>query len=75
MTQMKERFYISVILPLKLEWIPCYWTSENVEVGNRVRVAFAGKEYVGVVGKVGVTPDIAPEKVREVISIERKGIE
>ena len=70
MTQMKERFYISVILPLKLEWIPCYWTSENVEVGCRVKVAFAGKEYVGVVEKTGITPDIDPKKVREVVSVE-----
>ena len=68
---MKDRFYISVILPLKLEWIPCYRTGENVEVGSRVRVAFAGKEYVGVVERTDVVPDIAAEKVKEVISIEK----
>ena len=69
---MKDRCYISVILPLKIEWVPCYWTSESVEVGSRVRVAFAGKEYVGVVERPDITPDIAPEKIREVISVERE---
>ena len=69
---MKDRRYISVILPLKIEWVPCYWTSERVEVGSRVRVAFAGKEYVGVVDRTDITPDIDPEKIREVISVERE---
>ena len=69
---MKDKCYISVILPLKIEWVPCYWTSERVEVGSRVRVAFAGKEYVGVVDRTDITPDIDPEKIREVISVERE---
>ena len=69
---MENKLYISVILPLKLEWLPCYWTSEDVEIGCRVRVAFAGKEYVGVIEKTGITPDIAPAKVREVVSVERE---
>lgn len=62
--------YISVILPLKLEWEPCYRTTEDVRPGSRVRVKFAGKTYSAVVSKTDVTPDIAPEKVRDIESVE-----
>lgn len=86
---MDGRRYISVILPLKLEWEPCYYimsanldTSGNnetsdtphytvAEVGHRVRVKFAGKEYVGVISGVDITPDIEPKKIQPVLSIER----
>ncbi len=50
---MSEKSYISVILPLKLEWEPCYALNSesenkgyeaqeeiNVELGTRVRVRF-----------------------------------
>ena len=87
---MGERKYISVILPLKLEWEPCYSIEakaevedrsevENrskvedrskVEVGDRVRVKFAQKEYIGVVSKVDVTPDIDPKKIQPIIQVE-----
>ena len=73
---MTGRFFIQVILPLRLEWEPFYYQEielsesagdasglfpvtstgsvterdkEQVRVGDRVRVNFAGKEYVGVV--------------------------
>ncbi len=48
---MTGRVFIQVILPLRLEWEPFYCTDEAtlVKVGDRVRVNFAGKEYVGVV--------------------------
>ena len=64
--------YISVILPLKLEWEPCYYidSSDVIEVGKRVRVKFAGKEYVGVVSGVDITPDIAASKIQSIISVE-----
>ena len=87
---MSLKRYISVILPLKLEWEPCYWVSseretpdqvgvetgteiENVpeaEVGQRVRVKFAGKEYVGVISGVDVVPEINLEKVLPVLEVE-----
>ena len=52
---MSDRIYISVILPLKLEWEPLYYTtSKNIKKGNRVRVSFAGKEYSGVVSGIDV---------------------
>ena len=46
--------YIQVILPLRLEWEPCYRLPEGTEVrvGDRVRVLFARKEYVGAVSAV-----------------------
>ena len=66
----KEKF-ISVILPLKLEWEPFYRTSEVLNVGERVRVAFAGKEYVAVVSGIDATPDINSSKVKPIISVER----
>ena len=74
---MCEMKYISVILPLKLEWEPCYCIStqseigEQIETGQRVRVRFAGKEYVGVVSGVNITPAIEPKKIQHVLEVER----
>ncbi len=63
-----------MILPLKLEWEPCYCTGDEqeggVEVGQRVRVKFAGKEYVGVVSDVDIVPDIDLNKVQPVLEVE-----
>ncbi len=67
---METKQYISVILPLKIEWEPCYLTQEDVEVGDRVRVNFAGREYVGAVSRTDVTPDIEPSKVRKIVKVE-----
>ena len=59
--------FISVILPLKLEWEPCYWVKEmnEVVVGDRIMVRFAGKGYVGIVSGVGVEPSVDPQRVME----------
>ena len=47
---MAASIFIHVLLPLKLKWEPVYSIqSPSVSVGDRVRVEFAGKEYVGVV--------------------------
>ncbi len=46
---MTGSIFIQVILPLRLEWEPFYLNEKSVRVGDRVRVNFAGKEYVGVV--------------------------
>jgi primosomal protein N' (replication factor Y) len=88
---MKKRLYISVILPLKLEWEPCYFVcsadklndkadkngcpeSKNdvacAQIGQRVRVIFSGKEYIGVVSGVGIIPETAPEKIKEICGFE-----
>lgn len=77
---MFETGFISVIVPLKLEWEPVYALggavkefctthgkeSMDVAVGDRVRLRFAGKEYVAVVSRVNVNPTTAPDKVKTV---------
>ena len=64
--------YIQVILPLKLEWEPFYRTdAADIVVGDRVKVRFAGKEYIGAVSAVGTKPDIDPKKIMHVIDIEK----
>lgn len=68
---MMEKIFISVILPLKLEWEPCYYSIEEVKTGDRVSVAFAGKTYTGVVSRTDIVPDIDREKIKPVISVER----
>lgn len=66
---MTERTYISVILPLKLDWEPCYSIPAglppgSVAVGDRVKVTFANKEYSGVVSSIGIKPETAPSKIK-----------
>ena len=50
---MPELRYIQVLLPLRLKWEPLYSYSlpegKDISAGTRVRVGFAGKEYVGTV--------------------------
>ncbi len=68
---MAERIYISVILPLRLEWNPCYWTAQSgIGVGQRVCVPLSGKEYIGVVSEVGIAPTMPPARIKEIIRIE-----
>lgn len=68
--------YISVILPLKLEWEPCYAVGsagvaqDKVAIGDRVKVRFARSEYVGVVSAVDVNPDIDPHRIQQILSVE-----
>ena len=67
---MTGRIFIQVILPLRLEWEPFYYMEgEAVCVGDRVRVNFAGKEYVGVISDadtgekaeaIGITNRVKP---------------
>ena len=67
--------YISVILPLRLEWEPFYaLPTDNdalaVEPGDRVKVRFANKLYSGVVSSVDVTPDTDASRIRAIEGIE-----
>lgn len=67
--------YISVILPLRLEWEPCYYLPEEIEkieVGERVKVRFANKEYCGVVSETAITPQTDLHKIRPVICVEKE---
>ena len=62
-----------MILPLKLEWEPFYRVDDAaISTGERVRVCFAGKEYIGVVSAVGTQPEIDPKKIMPVIALERE---
>lgn len=67
---MSQKRFISVILPLKLEWEPCYMIDTEVEVGQRVRVRFSGKEHVAVVSATDIVPDIDPSKIYPVLGVE-----
>ena len=81
---MATRTYISVILPLKLEWEPCYALPESqdpgkvrtveqepvVRVGDRVKVEFARKAYTGVVSAVGIEPETELHKIKEIVTVE-----
>ena len=75
---MDKMRYISVILPLKLEWEPCYavkaeiYSSMDPEVGDRVRVTFAHHQYIGVVSATDVLPEIDPAKIQEVLTVEKE---
>lgn len=64
--------YISVILPLRLEWEPCYRVSldTDVQIGDRVKVKFANRLYSGVVSATGIIPETSPEKIRTIEFVE-----
>ncbi len=64
---MLETGFISVIVPLRLEWEPVYaLREERVSVGSMVKVRFAGKEYLCVVSGVNASPTTALEKVKPI---------
>lgn len=69
---MGRKTFIQVILPLRLEWDPCYYLPEGMqaEVGSRVRVLFAHKEYIGAVSAVDVVPETAVERILSILSVE-----
>ena len=70
---MANSSYIQVILPLKLEWEPFYRVdNQEVAVGDRIRVVFAGKEYVGVASAVDAQPEIDTKKILPIIAVERE---
>ncbi|MCD8313455.1 MAG: DEAD/DEAH box helicase family protein, partial [Bacteroidales bacterium] len=67
---MAEKKYISVIVPLRLEWEPCYWTDEEVVVGQAVRVPIGARQYIGVVSAVGIAPTLSPARIRGIVGPE-----
>lgn len=64
--------YIQVILPLRLEWEPCYRLPEGIraDVGDRVRVRFARQEYVGAVSAVDVQPQTDESRILPIFALE-----
>lgn len=67
---MPQKRYIKLILPLRLEWEPCYWQTGDIRTGQRVIVRFAGRRTVGVVSAVDITPDIDESRIQPVLTIE-----
>ena len=68
---MNQAHFISVILPLKLEWEPVYSAGGDICIGDRVRVTFANKEYVGAVSATDVAIDIDPSRILPVTAVEK----
>ena len=73
---LKDRTYIRVILPLRLDWEPYYYVpaemaKEGLAAGMRVSVLFARKKYLGVVSAAGIEPDVEEGKINAVLSLER----
>ena len=69
---MDDCTYIKVILPLRLDWEPCYRTSEkDVRCGMRVTVPFAGRNYLAVVSGTELAPDVDPARIKDVRKVER----
>ena len=67
---MLDTGFISVIVPLKLEWEPVYAAQSGpVSVGDRVRVLFAGREYVAVVSGVNVSPTTSLDKIKPIVGV------
>ena len=63
-----------MILPLKLDWEASYFVPQEmgeIEVGDRVRVIFANKKYLGVVSARNITPDVDTSRVMSVLKVER----
>ena len=72
---MTHTAYITVILPLRLEWEPCYSlpdriASEGIAVGDRVKVRFANRMYSGVVSATGAEPQTQASKIKDIEEIE-----
>ena len=62
--------YIQVLLPLKLNWEPVYSSETESAIGDRVRVEFGGKEYVGIVTKADAEAEalrLGKDKVKPVL--------
>jgi primosomal protein N' (replication factor Y) (superfamily II helicase) len=71
---MSDKIYIQVILPLRLKWEPFYYLDGITPcLGDRVRVNFAGNEYVGVISVADAGEQAAAlgivEKVKPIIGM------
>lgn len=67
-----EKNYISVILPLKLDWNPYYEVPPGlrIESGDWVRVTFANRQYLGVADRTGIFPETCITNIRTIDSAE-----
>lgn len=67
---MSERRYIQVVVPVKLEWCPWYYSDTALERGTRVRVRLGRNVYIGFVLNEGGEPDIDPKRIQPLIGVE-----
>ncbi len=69
----EKKKYVSVILPLKLDWLPCYSVpaEEEIRSGDRVKVVFANKSYSGIIDGCDIRPDTAPDRIKDVTYVDR----
>ena len=69
---MGTKHYIQVILPLRLEWEPCYLLPEGMQagIGDRVRVRFARQEYIGAVSAIDVQPQTDENRILPILAVE-----
>mgnify|MGYP003308648019 CR=1 FL=1 len=59
--------YFEILLPLKLGWTPTYSSGENLTRGQRVRVSFAHREYIGVVLSEKDKVPLDPSRIQPVL--------
>ena len=68
---MAETRFIQVLLPLRLKWEPVYSCPfDGLSVGDRVKVEFGGKEYVGVVtddDAAKAASELSPGRIKPVL--------
>ena len=59
--------YVKVILPLMLDWLPTYSTTDALNRGDRVKVRFGARCYTGVVSETDCAPEIDPGRIQPVL--------
>lgn len=71
--EQNDRKYISVLLPLKLEWAPYYEVpaGETVSPGDWVRVIFANRPYTGIIMETDAALGTDISRIKTIISVER----
>lgn len=65
---MSSEFFVRVLVPLRLEWIPVYRSSIPLKTGQAVNVLLAGRRYTGIVWESCAVPDIETSRIRPIIS-------
>lgn len=60
------------MLPIHLSWEPYYRCHEELSIGERVRVSFAGRRYIAVVSAVDLIPDIDTSRIQNIEGVERR---
>ncbi len=67
---MKKTFYISVILPLKLDWEALYYVeAEELTLGQRVKLSFASRVYIAIISNIYTERPVTKFKILPVIEL------